>query len=148
MESAFFSPRWISNCTGAFYHVTKDTQMLSHAVKSPCILESNVPLFESSSTLVSCVTLNNLLYTLSLLPLLRHRNNNTFFLRWSLGLNKNIYIKHNKQIKYLISSMIILSDNKDSVSLSYLFCSLGKSPMSLEFSFLFCVIQILLICKV
>jgi len=44
--------------------------------------------------------------------------------------------------------MIILSDNKDSVYLSYLFCSLGKLLMSLDFSFLFCVIQIMLICKV
>ena len=98
--------------------------------------------------LVSCVTLNNLLYTLSLFPLLRHRNNNTFFLRWSWGLNKNTFVKGNEQIKYLVSSMIILSDNKDSVYLSYLFCSLGKLLMFLDFSFLFCVIQIMLICKV
>ena len=41
-----------------------------------------------------------------------------------------------------------MSDNKDSVYLSYLFCSLGKLLMSLDFSFLFCVIQIMLICKV
>ena len=98
--------------------------------------------------LVSCVTLNNLLYTLSLFPLLRHRNNNTFFLRWSWGLNKNTFVKGNEKIKYLVSSMIILSDNKDSVYLSYLFCSLGKLLMFLDFSFLFCVIQIMLICKV